>query len=223
MLFPFLPRKDTILETYLVRYIDPLGQPKVTTGRDHCFSHMLSVHPYLRTSPLFKSRKNKTIENNVRYQCDYGSSRVDHWDDSCLVLFCFQSHKLEAKYRWLATSLRLGEKKYISLLLPGAYTWLQKKLYTRQVSSMIHSARPTVSLVVNIVFDWNLLVLRYFLKWGRTDGRTEICAKTMITTGRYSCGSAEWINKEKTFGGKNKKYWRRKKISPLFPWLIPAC
>ena len=41
-----------------------------------------------------------------------------------------------------------------------------KQRKTRQVSSMNHSARPTVSPVVNIVFAWNLFC---FEKWGRTD------------------------------------------------------
>ena len=45
---------------------------------------------------------------------------------------------------------------------------------------MIHSARPTVSPVVNIVLQW-------------TDGRTTR-AKTMIITG-LDCGLAEWIKK----------------------------
>ena len=58
---------------------------------------------------------------------------------------------------------------------------------TRQVSSMIHSARPTVSPVAKHCF-----VLLGFEKWGLTDIRTT-CAKTMIPTGR-DCGSAEWIN-----------------------------
>ena len=43
------------------------------------------------------------------------------------------------------------------------------KTKTRHVLSMIHSARPTVLLVVNIVFAWNLLC---FEKWGRTYVRT---------------------------------------------------
>ena len=50
---------------------------------------------------------------------------------------------------------------------------------------MIHSARPTVSPVANIVFC--CFVLLDFEKWGRTT-----CAKTMIPTDR-DCGSAEWI------------------------------
>ena len=53
--------------------------------------------------------------------------------------------------------------------------------HTRQVSSMIHSARPTVSPVTNIVFAWNLFC---FEKWGRTDDMWK------------NCGSASWINKK---------------------------
>ena len=67
---------------------------------------------------------------------------------------------------------------------------------TRQVSSMIHSARPIVTPVVNIVFTWNLSCWLDFQKWGWTDERTYV--KTMITTSR-DWGLAEWINKEKTF------------------------
>ena len=54
---------------------------------------------------------------------------------------------------------------------------------TRQVSTMIHSARPTVTPVANIVFCCFVLL---DLKSG--DGRTT-CAKTMIPTGR-GCGLA---------------------------------
>ena len=36
--------------------IDPLGQPKLTAGRDYCFR---TCCPYVRTSPLFKSSKTK--------------------------------------------------------------------------------------------------------------------------------------------------------------------
>ena len=54
--------------------IDPLDQPKVTAGRYHCFR---TCCPSVRPSTLFKSRKNKTTENNVRYWRDYGSGRVD--------------------------------------------------------------------------------------------------------------------------------------------------
>ena len=72
--------------------------------------------------------------------------------------------------------------------------WPPKKSTTRQVSSMIHSAKPTVSPVVNIVFTWYLYCLARFWKVrtdGRWDGRTK-CLNTMITTGS-GCGSATWI------------------------------
>ena len=36
--------------------IDPLGQPKVTAGWDHCFR---TCCPSVRPSPLFESRKTK--------------------------------------------------------------------------------------------------------------------------------------------------------------------
>ena len=62
------------------------------------------------------------------------------------------------------------------------------KIETRQVSSMIHSARP----VMNIVFT--LFCFARFEKWGKTDGH--LCAKTMISAG-IDCGSAEWIRRIK--------------------------
>ena len=58
--------------------------------------------------------------------------------------------------------------------------------YTRQVSSMIHSARSIVTPVMNIV-----LCCFVFLDLKSGDGRTT-CAKTMIHTGR-DFGLAEWI------------------------------
>ena len=55
--------------------IDPLGQPKVMAGRDHCFR---TCCPYVR--PHFSNlEKTNQSENNVRYWRDYGSGRVDHW------------------------------------------------------------------------------------------------------------------------------------------------
>ena len=53
---------------------------------------------------------------------------------------------------------------------------------------MIHSARPIVTLIANIVFCWVVLL---DLKSG--DGRTT-CAKTIIPTG-HDFGLAEWIKK----------------------------
>ena len=65
--------------------LDPLGQPKVTAGRDHYFRTCCpSVRPYVRTSlPTFQNlAKQKQSENNVRYWrhygSDFGSDRVDH-------------------------------------------------------------------------------------------------------------------------------------------------
>ena len=52
---------------------------------------------------------------------------------------------------------------------------------------MIHSARPIVTSVANIVFRCFV-----FLDFKSRDGRTT-CAKTMIPTGR-ALGLAEWIN-----------------------------
>ena len=52
------------------------------------------------------------------------------------------------------------------------------KHVTRQMSSMIHSARPTVSPVANIIFALFCWILKS--GDGRTDGR--------------DCGLAEWIN-----------------------------
>ena len=42
-------------------------------------------------------------------------------------------------------------------------------MITRQVSSMIHSAKPTVSLVVNIALAWNLFRFAKFWKVGTDD------------------------------------------------------
>ena len=54
---------------------------------------------------------------------------------------------------------------------------------------MIHSARPIVTPVANIVFCCFV-----FLDWRSGDGRTP-CAKTMIPTG-LDFGLTEWINKD---------------------------
>ena len=54
---------------------------------------------------------------------------------------------------------------------------------------MIHSARPIVTPVANIVFA--LFCFSRFEKWGRTDGQH--VRKMIPTTGR-DFGLAEWIN-----------------------------
>ena len=61
---------DRPLQQYkLFSYFDPLGQPAVTAGRDHCC-------PYVRTHFSNLAKVNK--ENNVRYWRDCGFGRVDH-------------------------------------------------------------------------------------------------------------------------------------------------
>ena len=65
---------------------------------------------------------------------------------------------------------------------------------TRQVSSMIHSARPAVSPVANIAFA--LFCFARFWKVGmdgHSDGRH--VQKQWSITGR-DCGSAEWIKRK---------------------------
>ena len=84
---------------------------------------------------------------------------------------------------------------------------------------MIHSAKPTVSPVVNIVFAWKLFCFARFWKVG-TDGRTyerTTCAKTMITSGRDS-GSAEWI-KRLGIAQKSTSTYSREKYNRF--WLDP--
>ena len=67
----------------------------------------------------------------------------------------------------------------------------RKKVIRHGLLSMIHSARPTVPIVVITILTWNFFCLRDFEKWRRTNG-----------TDRHPfensdhCGSAEWI---KTF------------------------
>ena len=61
------------------KYLDPLGRPTVTAGRDNCFRTCCpSVRP---GSPLFKSRKTK--QQKTWRNCRSG--RVDHW----WLLSCF--------------------------------------------------------------------------------------------------------------------------------------
>ena len=70
-------------------WIDPRGRPRVTVGSDHwsLFSHVLSVHPSVR-SHFSKYRKTKQLssENSDRYWRDCGSGRVDHWRYTFLVI-----------------------------------------------------------------------------------------------------------------------------------------
>ena len=67
------------------QYIDPLGQPEITAGRDHCFR---TCCPSIRPSPLFKSSKSKQKKTMVATGV---SVSLAEWiiDDTCLVSHCF--------------------------------------------------------------------------------------------------------------------------------------
>ena len=63
--------------------IDPLGQPKVTAGRDHCFRTCCpSVRPH--SSNLEKQKNRKTMFATGVTTC------LVEWiiDDTCLVFLC---------------------------------------------------------------------------------------------------------------------------------------
>ena len=64
---------------------------------------------------------------------------------------------------------------FFSLVFPVRNSWNDKTYFRRKKEvclEMIHSARPTISLVVNIVSSWNLFW--FFLeKLGRTYGQTD--------------------------------------------------
>ena len=90
---------------------------------------------------------------------------------------------------------------------------------TRHVSSMNHSARPTVPPGATIIFCCFVLL---DLKSGDgTDVRTNVrttCAKIIITTGR-DCGPAEWINKKVAIHGNPAvSEWRREKVKKDSWW-----
>ena len=85
--------------------------------------------------------------------------------------------------------------------------WANKTV-TRKLSSMIHSARTTVSPVMNIVFTWNLLC---FEKWGRTEGHT--CAYVPVR--EYMCENNDhywlWVvrvDQQKCFFNLRKPFMR---------------
>ena len=70
--------------TKFIFSFDPLGQPKATACRDHCFrTCCLSVRP----SPHFKSRETKQQKTMLATGVTMG---LAEWiiDDSCLSLFC---------------------------------------------------------------------------------------------------------------------------------------
>ena len=104
------------------------------------------------------------------------------------------------------------------------YRWALKYLAefnwkTRQVSSMIHSARPTVLPVVNIVFAWNLFC---FEKWGRTDGRHE---QKQWSLPAVTMGSVSWINKTilffiANFFSDTFRIWKPNFVLSIKDWVI---
>ena len=82
-----------------------------------------------------------------------------------LSAFCFWAQK--------------QRRAFLNCLLHSAFflfAFLAKQAVTRQVSSMIHSARPTISSVVSIVFTWNLFCFARFWKvrtYGQSDNMFE--------------------------------------------------
>ena len=69
---------------------DPLGQPKVTAERDHCFR---TCCPSVRLSPLFKSRETKQQKTLFATGVTMG---LAEWiiDDTCLVQIRMFSNKV---------------------------------------------------------------------------------------------------------------------------------
>ena len=64
-----------------LKNIDPLGQPKITAGRNNCFR---TCCPSVRLSPVFKSRKTKQQKTMFATGVTMG---LAEWiiDDTCLV------------------------------------------------------------------------------------------------------------------------------------------
>ena len=150
-------------------------------NNDHLFGHGLVGQKVVRKKQGKQKLKRLCSRNTTQ------AWSVHLWNcktcDKLLINTCYSWNTLK----------RRGKKVFLLYFATINETRkCLKQILTRQVSSMIHSARPTVSPVVN-VFAWNLFC---FAKWGRTDGRTyerTTCEKIMITAGR-DCRSAEWIN-----------------------------
>ena len=122
---------------------------------------------------------------------------------TCPILECVsrrgrRDRRRPASWRWASTgSLRAERLRWGSSREDSSSPKRRaRKNNTRHVSSVIHSARPTVSPVATIIICCFVL-LDLKSGDGRAYGRTT-CAKIMITTGR-DCGSAEWINKSTVF------------------------
>ena len=164
----------------MIHLADPQTRPVVTI----VFTH---VRKYGRVSKSSK-RKQISSESNVHYWQEFGSGRVDHWWYSCLVIIIIlKSREIGNNEIFLGekfTSFLICRKEQLILLF--RQSWLRsrsEKVRKINVSSMIHSARPTVPPVVNIMLIWSLFWLAIFWKVG-TDERTETCAKIMITAGQ---------------------------------------
>ena len=67
---------------------DPRGQPKVMAGRDNCFR---TCCPFVRASPLFKSRKTKQQKTIIATGVTMG---LAEWiiDDTCFLDGCSDSN-----------------------------------------------------------------------------------------------------------------------------------
>ena len=139
----------------------PRSRPAVITNftRGVCLSH------------FSKSRKTKQIsrENSDRYWRDCGSGRGDHlWHQSCVNFF-----------------LENCQKCFHTPLLNKLWLNRLTKKSTRQLSSMIHSARPIYSHASSE--HWFLLFcFSRIEKWGRTHVRTyrrtdNMCENTSIS------------------------------------------
>ena len=91
--------------------------------------------------------------------------------------------------KFLATYFKKGR--------PCTYISEERKNLTMLKSSMIHSARPTISQVAITILIWKLFCIERFWNLG-TDVRTKVqtpLSKITITSGR-DFGSAEWIKRK---------------------------
>ena len=155
---------------------------------------MFSVRPSVRPSvPTFQNLGNKAKRKQCSLLARLRFGRVDHWWHlSCRVCFSTSleyckvfSHSKSS----LFVLFRIDLSKF-----PSKQGVQMKVSWTRQVSSMIHSARPTVSPVPNIVFAWNLLCFARFFKRKVLRYEQHMRKQCSLPGGR-DCGSAEWIKK----------------------------
>ena len=132
------------------RYIDPLGQPKVTAGRDHCFS---TCSPYVRTSVLtFKSRKTK--QQKTMFATGV-TGRVDHWWHlSCAALYLSTVLLLntEESYSHNLTATLLYMEQFWKCLKPNT------KFHCDSFPIAIFMPSLNFNLVLNNILAWPLLL-----------------------------------------------------------------